>query len=40
MNWRHYIILFVIGLAVPIAVSRYQTLPGYMDADYYFAGEV
>ena len=40
MNWRHYIVLFVIGLAVPIAVSRYQTLPGYMDADYYFAGGI
>ena len=40
MNWRHYIILFVIGLMVPFAVSRFQTLPGYMDADYYFAGGV
>jgi hypothetical protein len=38
MNWRHYLILFVIGLLVPFAVSRFQTLPGYMDADYYFAG--
>jgi hypothetical protein len=40
MNWRHYIFLFAIGLAVPLAVSRYQTLPGYMDADYYFAGGI
>jgi len=38
MNWRHYVILFIIGLMVPLAVSRFQTLPGYMDADYYFAG--
>lgn len=38
MNWRHYIILFVIGFAVPFTISQYQTLPGYMDADYYFAG--
>jgi hypothetical protein len=38
MNWRHYAILFVIGLSVPFAVSRFQSLPGYMDADYYFAG--
>ena len=38
MNWRHYLALFVIGLAVPFALSRYQSLPGYMDADYYFAG--
>src|SRR5688500_672630 len=40
MNWRHYLILFIIGLSVPFAVSRFQTLPGYMDADYYFAGGV
>lgn len=38
MNWRHYVILFVIGWSVPFAVSRFQALPGYMDADYYFAG--
>ena len=38
MTWRHYAILFVIGLIVPFAVSRFQSLPGYMDADYYFAG--
>jgi hypothetical protein len=40
MNWRHYAILFVIGLLVPLAISRFQTLPGYMDADYYFAGGI
>ena len=40
MNWRHYAILFLIGLAVPFAVSRFQHLPGYMDADYYYAGGV
>ena len=40
MNWRHYGILFVIGLIVPFAVSRFQSLPGYMDADYYFSGGV
>ena len=40
MNWRHYLVLFAIGLAVPFAVSRYQSLPGYMDADYYFAGGI
>jgi hypothetical protein len=38
MKWRHYAVLFVIGLSVPLIVSRFQTLPGYMDADYYFAG--
>lgn len=40
MNWRHYVVLFVIGLLVPFGVSRFQTLPGYMDADYYFSGGV
>ena len=40
MNWRHYAILFAIGLIVLFAVSRFQSLPGYMDADYYFAGGV
>jgi hypothetical protein len=40
MNWRHYIILFVVGLAVPFTVSQFQSLPGYMDADYYFAGGI
>jgi len=40
MNWRHYAILFVIGLIVPLAISRFQSLPGYMDADYYFAGGI
>ena len=38
MNWRHYIILFLVGLTVPFTISRFQPLPGYMDADYYYAG--
>lgn len=38
MSWRHYAILFAIGLLVPFTISRFQYLPGYMDADYYFAG--
>jgi hypothetical protein len=40
MNWRHYIILFIVGLSVPFAISRFQSLPGYMDADYYYAGGI
>lgn len=40
MNWRHYVILFIVGLIVPFTISRFQHLPGYMDADYYFAGGV
>jgi hypothetical protein len=38
VSWRHYTLLFVIGLIVPFGISRFQSLPGYMDADYYFAG--
>jgi hypothetical protein len=40
MNWRHYLVLFVAGLVVPLVVSLFQHLPGYMDADYYFSGGV
>ena len=40
MNRRSYIILFVVGLIVPLVISRFQDLPGYMDADYYFAGGI
>src|SRR5512133_2428429 len=40
MNWRHYATMFAIGFIVPFAVSRFQSLPGYMDADYYFSGGV
>lgn len=40
MNWRHFLILLILGLIVPFGVSLFQTMPGYMDADYYFAGGV
>lgn len=40
MNWRHYTTLFIIGLIVPFVISRFQSLPGYMDADYYFGGGI
>ena len=40
MKLWHYAPLFLIGLIVPFLVSRFQTLPGYMDADYYFAGGI
>ncbi len=40
MKKHHYAILFFIGLLVPFIVSRFQDLPGYMDADYYFAGGI
>ncbi len=40
MSRRNYIILLLVGLIVPFIVSRFQELPGYMDADYYFAGGI
>lgn len=40
MNWRHYLLLFIVGLLVPFGISRFQSMPGYMDADYYFVGGI
>ncbi len=40
MKRHQYAILFFVGLLVPLIVSRFQDLPGYMDADYYFAGGI
>jgi hypothetical protein len=40
VNWRQYAALFIAGFAVPYLIAQYQTLPGYMDADYYFAGGI
>lgn len=33
-----YLLLFLAGLAVNIGVAAFQPSPGYMDADYYYAG--
>jgi hypothetical protein len=38
MKRQHYALLFFAGLLVPFLISRFQSVPGYMDADYYFAG--
>ena len=40
MNRKHYIILLIVGLIVPFGISLFQSLPGYMDADYYFVGGI
>jgi len=40
MNWHHYLLLFLVGLTVPVAIASSQHLPGYMDADYYYGGGV
>lgn len=40
MTRRSYLILFFLALIVQFAVSRLQTVPGYLDANYYFSGGV
>lgn len=37
MTAKLYAMLFFLGLGIPLVVARYQSAPGYMDADYYFA---
>ncbi len=38
MTWRQYLLLALLGLAVVTFVAALQPAPGYMDADYYYAG--
>ncbi|MBE3065889.1 MAG: hypothetical protein IMZ73_00445, partial [Chloroflexi bacterium] len=38
MNWRQYLLLSLLGLAAVAFVAALQPSPGYMDADYYYAG--
>ncbi len=38
MNWRLYLLLALLGLVSLTIVSAFQPSPGYMDADYYYAG--
>lgn len=38
MTRRFYLGLFLAGLVVVIAAALFETAPGYMDADYYYAG--
>jgi len=40
MNWRIYLLLALLGLALSIGVAQFQHFPGYLDSDYYFAGGV
>lgn len=40
MRWYLFVILGVLGLVIPVTVAYFQPSPGYMDADYYFAGGV
>ena len=38
MSWRFYLLFGVLGLLPPLLVAFFQASPGYMDADYYYAG--
>ena len=38
MRWRNYALLFVLGLLMAFGIAQLQSSPGYMDADYYYAG--
>ncbi len=38
MTWRTYLLLAGLGLAVVMLMAAFQTAPGYMDADAYYAG--
>ncbi|MBW7919283.1 MAG: hypothetical protein H3C52_08285, partial [Anaerolineales bacterium] len=40
MSRRSLLLLFLLGLAVPLGIAQFQSLPGYMDSDYYFGGGV
>jgi hypothetical protein len=37
---RDYLMLFIAGLLVALAIAALQPVPGYMDADYYYAGGI
>ena len=39
-SWKTSILLMVLALIVSVLISYFQPFPGYMDADYYFAGGV
>lgn len=38
MTLRRSLLLFLLGLGAVLAVAAFQRTPGYMDADYYYAG--
>jgi hypothetical protein len=40
LSHRDYLMLFIVGLLVALAVAVLQPVPGYMDADYYYAGGI
>jgi hypothetical protein len=40
MSFRTYFFLFLFGLAVTVFIAQFQSIPGYLDSDYYFGGGI
>lgn len=40
MTRRDLFLLFILGFAINFGVAQFQSLPGYMDADYYLGGGI
>lgn len=40
MTPRAYFLLFLCGLILPVIIAQFQSAPGYLDSDYYFAGGI
>lgn len=40
LNWRRLLILAALGFLISGGIAYFQKSPGYMDADYYFAGGI
>jgi hypothetical protein len=40
MRWYYFLSLALFGFLLALTVAQFQSVPGYMDADYYFAGGV
>jgi hypothetical protein len=38
VSWRWAVLLGLAGLGISLAAAAFQAVPGYMDAEYYFAG--
>lgn len=40
MKTSHYLLLFLLGLGLPLLIAQFQPAPGYLDAEYYYAGGI
>lgn len=40
MSWRTYLVLALLAFGLSFFVAQFQSFPGYLDSDYYFAGGV